>query len=182
MEYRVDASAGSERFSGPVASLGATLRPGRWAELRLAALVGRLFARTAGGLDRDLAQAMAEVSVPLGGWFVARAGIAARGVRTSAARQRWTTVQASGEARVPFLGRGVHGVLQMSYLPVVSVAGLGRAASAFGAGVGLDYRLRLGELRVLYSLERYDFSLPGAGRRPEQMSSLTVALRPRVLR
>ena len=181
MEYRVDASAGSERFSGPAASLGATVRPGGHAELRLAALVGRLSARTAGALDRDLAQAMAEVSVPLGAWFVARAGIAVRGFRTLAARQRWTTVQASGEARVPFLGRSVHGVLQLSYLPVVSVARLGRATSAFAAGAGLEYRLRPGEIRVVYSLERYAFAPPGAGRRPEQLSSLTVTLRPRVV-
>jgi hypothetical protein len=182
LEYRVDGSAGVERFSGLGASLGVALTAGRRAELRLAGAVGRLSASTAGALDRDLTQAMADVSVRLAPWFVATAGLAVRGFQTAAARQRWTTVHTGGEVRVPFLGRGVHGVLQAAYLPVVAVAGLDRPTLAFTAGAGVEYRLPLGALRVLYALERYTFAPPGGSRRPEQLSSLTVALRTRVVR
>ncbi|HLZ46807.1 MAG TPA: hypothetical protein VKQ05_14120, partial [Gemmatimonadales bacterium] len=90
------------------------------------------------------------------------------------ARQRWTSVAIGAETGLDFATSPVRGVLRGSLLPVVSVSGLPRPDVALTTAVGIEYRGGSVTGALYYGLERYDFPNVGAGRRLEQVSTLTV--------
>jgi hypothetical protein len=92
------------------------------------------------------------------------------------ARQGWAIVSLGAEARVPIAAGTVHAIASGALLPVTAVSGLSASQRAFVAATGMEYRRRASTLRVLYSLEQYDFPAPSGARRLEQVSALTVAL------
>src|SRR3989454_10673485 len=59
-------------------------------------------------------------------------------------------------------------------LPVVSVNGLPRPDVALTAAAGIEYRSGVVTGGLFYGVERYDFPDRGAGRRLEQVSTLTL--------
>jgi len=93
---------------------------------------------------------------------------------TAIARQRWTMVEAAAEARFDFTTNAVRGVVRAGLLPVVSVNGLPRPDVALTAAAGIEYRSGVVTGGLFYGLERYDFPDRGAGRRLEQVSTLTI--------
>src|SRR5207247_9400533 len=66
------------------------------------------------------------------------------------------------------------GVVRAGLLPVVSVNGLPRPDVALTAAAGIEYRSGVVTGGLFYGLERYDFPDRGAGRRLEQVSTLTI--------
>ena len=100
--------------------------------------------------------------------------VTSRTYTTATARQRWTTVEIGAEARLDFATSPVRGVLRGGLLPVVSVNGLPRPDVALTAAAGIEYRGGSVTGGLWYGLERYDFPDVGAGRRLEQVSTLSV--------
>ena len=97
-----------------------------------------------------------------------------RAYSTDFARQRWSTLHLGIEGRVPFIGGAVQAVARGALIPVVAVTGLPSAKTAYTLGTGLEYQRGPGTVRILYSLERYDFSPQGVVRRSEQVATLMV--------
>jgi len=100
-------------------------------------------------------------------------GATSRTYSTAIARPRWTTVEIGAQAHADFATIPVRGVLQGAVVPVVSVSGLPHAHLALTAAAGLEYRTGTLTGGMFYGLERYDFPGIGAGRRLEQVSTLS---------
>ena len=173
MEVRVDAGSGVERFSGPLIGGEGVVNAGRWTfALRLGD--GSLTARTSGGVNRDVGELALEARGRAGP-ALAFFALARRCVySTDFARQRWSTLHLGIEGRVPFVGGAVQAVARGALIPVVAVNGLPSAKTAYSLGTGLEYQRGAGTVRMLYSLERYEFSPQGIVRRSEQVATLTV--------
>ncbi|HVH09712.1 MAG TPA: hypothetical protein VM736_07940 [Gemmatimonadales bacterium] len=107
-------------------------------------------------------------------WLVLLAGATSRTYSTVLARQRWTMVELGAEARVDFATSPVRSVLRGGLLPLVAVHGLSGPDVALTAAAGVEYLGGLVTGGLLYGLERYDFPDRGAGRRLEQVSTLTL--------
>ena len=175
-DHRVDAGFGPERSSGFV--LGGEVRIAVRHGLTLAAAgsAGHLGADGNDGIDRDIAQLNVSAQlVPLA-WLALEAGLAVRTYSTVVARQRWTLVRLSAEARVPLSGEVVHALGRAGLFPLVSVNGLPGPDVAFETAVGLEYARGRWTVDLHYSLERCDFPFQGAGERSEQLAALTLRL------
>ncbi|HEU5260153.1 MAG TPA: hypothetical protein VFU41_01890 [Gemmatimonadales bacterium] len=175
-EHRVDAGFGLERASGLVFGAAVSAHVGPRLELALRAQGGSLEASTAGAVDRDLGEIALATRVAAASFLSLQAEASRRVYSSAIARQAWTLVGVGAEVQVPFIEKAVRGLARAGFLPVVSVEGLHRPDLAFTAAAGLEYAAGAITLRALYSLERYDFPAQDAGRRPEQLSALTLQL------
>ena len=173
-DHQVDIGYGAEESTGLL--LGAegavTLR----SRLTLAARAagGSLSTDAAGAESRDVGEVGIQGSVDLMRWLALRGGATWRTYSTAVARQRWTIVEAAAEARFDFTTDAVRGVVRAGLLPVVSVNGLPRPDVALTAAAGIEYRSGVVTGGLFYGVERYDFPDRGAGRRLEQVSTLTL--------
>lgn len=173
-EHRVDAGGGVEQASGTLFGAEGTLLLGSRVEILVRGAGGKLNADSAAAEDRDVAEGTIRASVLTVPWLALHAGVTARSYHTPVVRQRWTILRFGGEARLPFVGDDITGVLRAEILPSVSVSGLERPNRAFAAGAGVEWRLGALSLGLRYDLERYDFpSVAGVARR-EQFSALTA--------
>lgn len=176
VEHRVDAGYGLERASGPVGGGEVALRFGaRW-QVAVRLQGGSLTARTTGALHRDVGEIGVEAGLRTAQWLTLRVGVTRRVYATMLARQGWAIVSLGAEARVPIAAGAVQAIANGALLPVTAVSGLSASQPAFAAATGMEYRRGGRTLRILYSLERYDFRARSGARRLEQVSALTVAL------
>jgi len=141
--------------------------------LAIRAAGGSLSTSTAGAENRDIGEVGVEASVIPAPWLALRASATSRTYSTAIARQRWTIVGVGAEARLDFATSPVRGVLRGGLLPVVSVPGLPGPDAALTAGAGIEYCTGSVIGGLFYGLERYDFPDVGAGRRLEQVNTLT---------
>ncbi len=180
MQHRVDAGYGVERSNGVVAGGELVVGTGKRLAVRLQAQVGSLQADEPGApgvrgvIDRDVAEVGAEVEVVVLPWLAAQAGVRRRTYSTVLARQRWTTVNVGAEARLPFSGIGVSGIVRAALLPGVWVNGLSAPDLAFAAAAGMEYRRGRASLALLYGVERYRFPAGAGTARREQLAALTL--------
>ncbi len=181
MEHRVDAGYGVAQARGPVEGGEIAVQRGARFALVVRGQVGTLTASGPGATDRDVAEVGVAASVVTVSWLALQGGVTRRSYSTVLARQRWTTVHVGAEARLPFGGSAVSGIVRGALLPVVSVNGLEGPDVAFTAAAGMEYGWERLVLGAFYSLERYDFPMQGAARRLEQLTAFTlrVGLRPR---
>ncbi len=173
-EHRVNVGYGVERSTGALVGAVAALRIGHRLEVAVRAEGGTLNASSGGAIDRDVGEIGVQARWLVDSWLVLEAGAARRVYSTLLARQVWTTAGAGAEARLPLLESGLTGVLRASLLPVVSVNGTQGPDVGVLAAAGISYHWPTLGVRVLYSLERYDFPRLGAVQRLEQVSALTL--------
>lgn len=174
-DHRVGVDAGVERASGVLVGGATRLRLPQGIALTVSGQTGHLTAvEGTGGIDRDVSQLGAMVEFMPLAWLALQSGVTVRSFGTVVARQRWTLVQAGGEARIPLSGDILWAVGRAHLLPVVSVNGLPNAATAFDAGTGLAYRRGRLILDLTYAVERYDFPSQGSTRRTEQFGTLMI--------
>jgi len=172
-EHQVDIGYGVEKSNGLL--LGAEGVVDVWSRLALGirAAGGSLSTQAMGTQDRDVGEVGIQASVVPAVWLALRGGATWRPYSTAIARQRWTTVELGAEARLDFATSPVRGVLRGSLLPVVSVDGLPGPDVALSGAAGIEYSAGSLTGGLFYGLERYDFPDQGAGRRLEQLSTLT---------
>jgi hypothetical protein len=175
-EHRVDVGFGVERTAGPVITAGVTLEPSRSLALALYARAGVLRAQTGGAFDRDVGELALGGRIGVARWLGAETTVAVRSYASPLGRQRWLLLGAGAEARLPLARLRATGLLRLGYLPLVVGPDAGNAGLAFWTAAGMEYRAGRARLHLLYKLERCDFSPPGAARRLEQLSGLTVDL------
>lgn len=175
-DHQVDIGYGAEESTGLL--LGAEGAVTFRSRLTLAARAagGSLSTDAVGAESRDVGEVGIQASVDLMRWLALRGGATWRTYSTAIARQRWTMVEAAAEARFDFTTNAVRGVVRAGLLPVVSVNGLPRPDVALTAAAGIEYRSGVVTGGLFYGLERYDFPDRGAGRRLEQVSTLTFLL------
>jgi len=159
--HQVNIGYGVEESSG--LRLGLTIR----------AAGGSLSTSTVGAENRDVGEVGIEASVSPARWLALRASATSRTYSTAIARQRWTIVGVGAEARLDFATSPVRAVLRGGLLPVVTVKGLPEPDVALTAAAGIEYCTGSVIGGLFYGLERYDFPDVGAGRRLEQVSTLT---------
>ncbi len=181
VEHQVDIGYGVEESSGPLLGAEGAVAFGSRLELTIRAAGGSLSTTAAGAENRDIGEVGIEASFVPVRWLAIQGGARSRTYATAIARQRWTTVGVGAEARLDFATKPVRGVLRGGLLPVVSVNGLPGPDVALTAAAGIEYRSGSITGGLFYGLERYDFPDRGAGRRLEQVSTLTLRLtvRPR---
>jgi len=173
-DHQVDIGYGAEESTGLLLGAeGAVTFRSRWT-LAARAAGGSLSTDAAGAESRDVGEVGIRGSVDLTRWLALRGGATWRTYSTAVARQRWTMVEAAAEARFDFTTNAVRGVVRAGLLPVVSVNGLPRPDVALTAAAGIEYRSGVVTGGLFYGLERYDFPDRGAGRRLEQVSTLTI--------
>ncbi len=171
--HQVDIGYGVEESRGLLlAAEGAVTFRSRL-DLTLRAAGGSLTTSAAGAENRDVGEVGIEASVITARWLALRGSATSRTYSTAIARQRWTLVEVGAEARLDFATSPVRGILRGGLLPVVSVNGLPRPDVALTAAAGIEYRSGPVTGGLFYGLERYDFPDQGAGRRLEQVSTLT---------
>ena len=141
--------------------------------LTIRAAGGSLSTSTVGAENRDVGEVGIEASVSPARWLALRASATSRTYSTAIARQRWTIVGVGAEARLDFATSPVRAVLRGGLLPVVTVKGLPEPDVALTAAAGIEYCTGSVIGGLFYGLERYDFPDVGAGRRLEQVNTLT---------
>ena len=174
MRHRVDAGYGVEPSSGVTVGGELAASKGDRLAVRLLAQSGSLDAAGSGAIDRDVADVGVEVDVVTLPWLAAQGGVRRRTYSTVLARQRWTTLHVGAEARVPFSGIGVSGIVRGAVLPGVWVNGLDQPNLAFAVASGMEYRRGRATVAVLYSVERYRFPAGTRPSRREQIAALTL--------
>jgi len=175
-EHRVDIGYGVEKSSGLLLGAEGAVALGSRLTLGIRAAGGALSTQAVGAQDRDLGEVGIQASVVPARWLALRGGPTWRTYSTAIARQRWTMLELGAEARLDFATSPVRGVLRAGLLPVVSVEGLPGPDVALTAAAGIEYSAGSVTGGLFYGLERYDFPDHGAGRRLEQVSTLTVRL------
>lgn len=174
VEHKVDIGYGVEESRGLLFGAEGAVTLRSRVELTIRAAGGSLSTDATGAENRDVGEVGLETSVAAARWLALRGAIASRTYATAIARQRWTTVEVGVETRLNFATSPVRGVLRAGLLPVVSVHGLPGPNVALTAAAGIDYRSGWLSGGLWYALERYDFPDVGAGRRLEQVSTLTI--------
>jgi hypothetical protein len=174
VEHQVDIGYGIEESRGLLFGAEGAVDFRSRLELTIRAAGGSLSSNTTGAENRDVGEVGLQTSVTAARWLALRGAVTSRSYSTAIARQRWTTVEVGAEARLDFATSPVRGMLRGGLLPVVSVNGLPRPHVALTAAAGLEYRSGSITGGLWYGLERYDFPDVGAGRRLEQVSTLTV--------
>ena len=173
VEHLVDIGYGVEESSGLLLDVEGAVTFRSRLQLTMRAAGGSLSTDTPGGESRDVGEVGIEASFVPARWLALRGSAMSRTYSTAIARQRWTIVEVGAEARLDFATYPVRGILRGGVLPVVSVSGLPRPAVALTAAAGIEYRSGPVAGALFYGLERYDFPDQGAGRRLEQVSTLT---------
>jgi hypothetical protein len=174
--HQVNIGYGVEESSGLLLAAAGALTLRSRLELTIHAAGGSLSTSTAGAESRDVGEVSIEASVIPARWLAVRGSATSRTYSSAIARQRWTIVEVGAEARLDFATSPVRGILRGGLLPVVSVNGLPRPDVALTATTGIEYRSGSITGGLSYGLERYDFPDVGAGRRLEQLSTLTFRL------
>ncbi len=174
VEHRVDIGYGVEESRGLLFGAEGAVDLGSRLALTIRAAGGSLSTDATGAENRDVGEVGLQTRVAAARWLALRGAVTSRTYSTAIARQRWTTVEVGAEARLDFATSPVRGVLRGGLLPVVSVNGLPRPDVALSAAAGIEYRGGSVTGGLWYGLERYDFPDGGAGRRLEQVSTLTV--------
>ncbi len=153
---------------------GAALALGTHFEIAATATSGTLTAATAGAATQTFAAADLRATLLPESWIALSAGAGVQGFDSPAARQRWTVSRIGAELRLPFTAAGLTALVGAELLPTVSVSGLDRPQSAFGASSALAWARGPLPVSVAYALERYDFPTAGGVQRHEQLSIVTV--------
>jgi hypothetical protein len=172
-EHQVDIGYGVEASRGLLLGAEGVVDFRSRVGLRIHAAGGSLSSETVGAEDRDVGEVGIQASVAPVRWLAILGGVTSRTYTTAIARQRWTAVDLGAEARLDFATSPVRGVLRAGLLPVVSVNGLPGPDVGLTAAAGIEYRRGPVTGGLFYGLERYDFPDQGAGRRLEQVSTLT---------
>lgn len=173
VEHQVDIGYGGEESIGPLLGVEGAVTFRSRLDLTIRAAGGSLSTSAAGAENRDVGEVGIAASVIPERWLALRVSATSRTYSTTIARQRWTIVDVGAEARLDFATSPVRGILRGGLLPVVSVNGLPRPDVALAAAAGIEYRGGSITSGLWYGLERYDFPNVGAGRRLEQVSTLT---------
>ncbi len=174
LEHQVDIGYGVEESRGLLFGAEGAVDFRSRLELTIRAAGGSLSTHAPGAENRDVGEVGLQTRVATVRWLALRGAVTSRSYSTAVARQRWTIVEVGAEARLDFATIPVRGVLRGGLLPVVSVNGLPRPHGALTAAAGIEYRRGVVAAGLCYGLERYDFPDVGAGRRQEQVSTLTV--------
>ncbi len=174
VQHQVDIGYGVEESRGLLFGAEGAVDLGSRLDLTIRAAGGSLSSDATGVENRDVGEVGLQASVAPVRWLALQGAVTSRTYSTAIARQRWTTVAVGAEARLDFATSPVRGVLRGGLLPVVSVHGLPRPDVALTAAAGIEYRGGSVIGALYYGLERYDFPDVGAGRRLEQVSTLTV--------
>lgn len=174
--HQVDIGYGVEESTGLLFGAEGVVRVRSRLAFAVHAAGGSLYTQSAGAQDRNVGEIGARASVLPGTWLALFVGGTSRTYSSVLARQRWTTLQVGVEAHTDFATLPVRGVLRGGFLPVVSVRGLPGPDVALAAAAGLEYRGAVFTGGMFYGLERYDFPDAGAGRRVEQVSTLSFQL------
>jgi len=174
VEHQVDIGYGVEESRGLLFGAEGAVTLASRLELTLRAAGGSLSTDATGAENRDVGEVGLQASVAAAPWLALRGALTSRTYTTAIARQRWTTVELGAEARLDFATTPLRGVLRGGLLPVVKVRGLPGPDVALTAAAGIDYRSGSVTGGLWYGLERYDFPDVGAGRRLEQVSTLSV--------
>jgi hypothetical protein len=171
--HQVDIGYGVEESTGLVFGVEGAVDIGSRLVLAVHAAGGSLSTQAISAQNRDVGEVGVRTSVLAKPWLAVFGGATSRTYSTAIARQRWTTVEIGAQAHADFATIPVRGVLQGAVVPVVSVSGLPHADPALTAAAGLEYRTGTLTGGMFYGLERYDFPGIGAGRRLEQVSTLS---------
>ncbi len=172
--HQVDIGYGVEQTSGLVLGAeGALAVRSRW-RFAVHAAGGSLSGPVTDAEQRDVGELGVRGSVVATPWLAIVSGATSRTYSSAIARQRWTIVDLGAEARVDFATTPVRGVLRGGLLPVVSVRGLPGPDVGLTAAAGVEYRSGAVSGGLFYGLERYDFPDTGAGRRLEQVNTLSL--------
>jgi len=175
-EHQVDIGDGAVQSSGLLFGVEGTVDVRSRLTLGMRAAGGSLSTSALGAENRDVGEVGIQASVAALRWLALRGGVTSRAYSTPIARQRWTTVELGAEARLDFAASPVRGVVRAGLVPVVSVSGLPGPDVALTGAAGIEYRGGSLTGGLFYGLERYDFPDRGAGRRLEQVSTLTFRL------
>lgn len=175
-DHQVNIGYGVEESSGLLLGVEGAVDFRSRLVLGLRATGGSLATDAIGAENRDVGEVGVQASVALARWVALRGGATSRTYSTAVARQRWTTLELGAETRLDFTTSPVRGVVRAGFLPTVSVRGLPRPNLALTAAAGIEYRIGSVTGGLFYGLERYDFPDQGAGRRLEQVSTLTFRL------
>lgn len=174
--HQVDIGYGVEESTGLLFGAEGVVKVRSRLALAVHAAGGSLYTQSAGAQDRNVGEIGARASVLPGTWLALFVSGTSRTYSSVLARQRWTTLEVGAEAHADFVTIPVRAVLRGGFLPVVSVRGLPGPDVALAAGAGLEYRGAVFTGGMFYGLERYDFPDVGAGRRVEQVSTLSFQL------
>ena len=173
VEHQVDIGYGDEESRGLIVAAEGAVDVGSRFIFGVRAAGGSLATQATGAQNRDLGEVRIQASLVPARWLALRGATTWRTYTTVLARQRWATVEVGAEARLDFATSPMRGVLRGGLLPVVSVDGLPKPDVALTAAAGLEYRGGSLTGGLFSGLERYDFPDVGAGRRLEQLSTLT---------
>lgn len=171
--HQVDIGYGVEESTGLLFGAEVTVDIRSRLVLAVRAAGGSLYTQAAGAQDRNVGEIGARASVLPAPWLALFVGATSRTYSSALARQRWTTLEVGAEAHADFATIPLRGVLRGGVLPAVSVRGLPDPDVALAAAAGLEYKSGGFTGGMFYGLERYDFPATGAGRRVEQVSTLS---------
>jgi hypothetical protein len=183
-EHRVEdqsVGAGVERSTGTLVGAGVQVSFASGA-IAVVGRTGVLHPGRGATLPRDVAELGLDGAYRMRDWLVVVGGVRVRSYTTAVARQRWTAPYLGAAARVPFVVRGLRGMLDVALHPFASVSGLARPEFAISSGVGMAYSGGRLDVQLRYALERYDFARGTTSERLEQLSALTLQVRVRALR
>ena len=164
----------TERVSGSVWGVGASVRFSPWLAARARMATGMLTARSPLAEDRGYSEAMASVLLTPDTWIMVDVGPVVRMLESSVVRQRWAEFRVGSEVTIPLLDEVIRATVRLSIAPLVSVTGQGSPDLALGAGTGVQYVDGRFSATLAYDFDRYDFPLGPTGRRLEQRSALTA--------
>ena len=176
MVHQVDIGYGVEQTSGLLLGAEGALAVRSRFRFTVRAAGGSLSGSVPDAEHRDVGEVGVRASVTAAPWLALGGGVTSRTYTSPIARQRWTIVDLGAEARVDFATTPVRGVLRGGVLPVVSVRGLPGPDVGLTAAAGVEYRAGALTGGLFYGLERYDFPDVGAGRRLEQVNTLSFRL------
>lgn len=165
--------AGTESNSGPIFGADVLIAPLRYTEFEGGFTYGSLSGsgETVTWTDIQLSGSALATS-----WLAFRLGFDLRGYSEALGQQRWFSVAAGAEGRVPLFDGAAHALFRVSLLPIVSVSGQPRPDFSIATTTGVQFERAPLAGSVLFTFERYNFPTTNGISRSDQIAMLGLAL------
>jgi len=165
--------AGTTSNSGPIFGGEVLIAPLHYTEFEGSFTYGSLSGSGETVTWTDIQLAGSALATP---WLAFRLGFDARGYSESLGQQRWFSVAAGAEGRVPLFDGAARALFRVSLLPIVSVSGQPRPDFAIATTTGVQFVRAPLAGSILFTFERYNFPTSNGLARSDQIAMLGLAL------
>jgi hypothetical protein len=176
VEHETTLNGLSTRAEGAVFGGEVAISPFHFTDFSLRVTGGTLSAATSGTNDQTYTDVRLAGSAQALPWLSFQLGFDARGYSEPLGTQRWLSVLAGAEARVPLFDGAARAIFGLGLLPLVSVSQQQSPNFGVSTTTGVQFLRAPLSGAVLFTFERYDFPNNGSFSRHDQVAMLGIQL------